>query len=148
VGLLDSSEEPRSRRLRYAVTTVAFIILLGFGIWFFFLRFISEKRTVGRFMEAVVAQDFQRAFQIWKPHGTYSYPDFMSDWSRTGYYGPILSYRIESAGPPHNGGSGVIVVVEVSPFSPFPPNQDPQSARNREVSLWVERSDGSMSFPP
>ena len=157
MGLFDNSEEPHSKRLRYAVTSVAFVLLLGFGIWFFFLRFISEKRTVARFMDAVVAENYQQAYQIWKAHGTYSYPDFLSDWNRKGYYGPILSYRIESAAPPRNGGSGgkgvggvtgVIVVVEISPEQPFPENSDPKSARNREVSIWVERSDGSLSFPP
>jgi hypothetical protein len=148
VSLFDNSEEPRSKRLRHAVTAVAFVILMGFGIWFFFLRFISEKNTVARFMNAVVAENYQQAFQIWKAHGTYSYGDFLSDWNRKGYYGPVLSYRIESAAPPHNGGSGIIVTVEISPVQPFPANTDPQSSRNREVSLWVERSDGSMSFPP
>ena len=148
MGLFDTSEEPHSKRLRYAVTSVAFVLLLGFGIWFFFLRFISEKSTVARFMNAVVAENYQQAYQIWKAHGTYSYPDFLSDWNRQGYYGPVLSFRIESAAPPRNGGSGIIVVVEISPVQPFPENSDPQSARNREVSLWVERSDSSMSFPP
>ncbi len=68
-----TSEEPNSKRLRYAVSGVALIILVSFGIWFFFLRFISEKHTVEHFMDAVVAQDYQRAFQIWKAHGSYTY---------------------------------------------------------------------------
>ena len=149
MGLFDeSSEEPQSKRLRYAVTAVAFVLILSFGIWFFFLRFLSEKRTVIHFMDAVVAQNYQEAYRIWKPHGTYAYPDFLADWNRTGYYGPIESFRIESVSPPHNGGSGVVVVVEISPFSPFPADSDPKSGRNREVSIWVELSDLSLSFPP
>jgi hypothetical protein len=39
------------------------------------------------------------------------------------------------------------VVVEVSPFQPFPDISDPHSSRNREIRLWVERSDQSLSFP-
>jgi hypothetical protein len=148
VELFDSSQEPHSKRLRYAVTSVAFVLLMGFGIWFYFLRFINEKRTVTHFMDAVAAENYELAYQIWKPHGTYLYPDFLADWSRRGYYGPLLSYRTESAKLPPEGGSGVIVVVQISPFQPFPANEDPNSARNREVRLWVERSDGSMSFPP
>jgi hypothetical protein len=144
----NSSEEPHSKRLRYAVTAVAFVILMTFGVWFFFLRFLGEKRTVLRFMDAVVAGNYQQAYQIWKPHGTYPYQDFLADWSTKGYYGPIGSFRIESASPPRNGGSGVIVVIETSPFQPFPVDQDPKSGRNREVSIWVERSDNSLSFPP
>jgi len=144
----DPSEEPHSKRLRYAVSGVAFVILMTFGFWFFFLRFLGEKRTAIHFMDAVVAGNYQLAFQIWKPHGTYSYQDFLADWNQQGYYGPVESYRIESVSPPRNGGSGVVVVVEISPFQPFPSDQDPKSGRNREVSIWVERSDNSLSFPP
>ncbi len=98
-------------------------------------------------MDAVVAQDYQHAFQIWKAHGSYTFQDFMADWGLDGYYGPVKSYRIESAAQPPNGGSGVVVVVEVSPFQPFPDSTDPHSSRNREIRLWVERSDQSLSFP-
>jgi hypothetical protein len=49
------SEEPNSKRLSYAVSGVALIILVTFGICFFFLRFISERHTVEHFMDAVVA---------------------------------------------------------------------------------------------
>jgi hypothetical protein len=142
-----SSEEPNSKRLRYAVSGVALVILVAFGIWFFFLRFISEKHTVEHFMDAVVSQDYQRAFQIWKAQGSYTYKDFLADWAPDGYYGPIKSYRIESASLPPNGGSGVVVVVEVSPSAPFPDDNDPKSGRNKEIRLWVERSDQSLSFP-
>jgi hypothetical protein len=143
----ETSEEPNSKRLRYAVSGVALVILVSFGIWFFFLRFISEKHTIEHFMDAVVAQDYQHAFQIWKSHGSYTFQDFMADWGLDGYYGPVKSYRIESAAQPPNGGSGVVVVVEVSPFQPFPDGTDPHSSRNREIRLWVERSDQSLSFP-
>jgi len=149
LNLLDTtSEEPSSKRLRYAVSAVALVILVAFGIWYFFLRFIGEKHTIEHFMDAVVAQNYQGAYQIWKAHGSYTYQDFLSDWSLDGYYGPIKSYHIESASLPPNGGSGVVVVVEISPFSPFPQDNDPKGGRDKEVRLWVERSDQSISFPP
>lgn len=143
-----TSEQPDSKRLRYAVSGVALVILVAFGTWFFFLRFLGEKHTIEDFMNAVVAQNYQRAFEIWKSHGSYTYKDFLADWALDGYYGPIKSYRVESASLPPNGGSGVVVVVEVNPFSPFPDSQDPKSGRNKEIRLWVERSDQSISFPP
>jgi hypothetical protein len=143
-----TGEQPDSKRLRYAVSGVALVILVAFGVWFFFLRFLTEKHTIEDFMNAVVAQNYQRAFEIWKSHGSYTYKDFLADWALDGYYGPIKSYRVESASLPPNGGSGVVVVVEVNPFSPFPDNQDPNSGRNKEIRLWVERSDQSISFPP
>jgi len=136
VGLLDAKEEkPRSKTLRYSVSGVALVILLSFGTWYFFLRFLSEKRTVAGFMDAVVAEKFEAAYQIWNPHGV------------TGFYGPIKSYHVYSARSP-GGASGTVVVVEVSPEPIFPAQQDPKSSRNRVVSIWVEGKDLSLSFPP
>ena len=150
MGLLDSSEEPKSKLLRYAVTGVAFVILVTFGAWYgwYLFFFMPERHTTEHFMNAVVAGDLQLAYQIWKPHGTsYSFQEFTADWGPTGYYSPLKSYRIETAEQPRDG-SGVIVVVEISPVASFPAANDPLSGRNREVSLWVERSDQSLSFPP
>ena len=145
--LLDASEEPVSKARRYAISGIALLILSGLGVWYL-LRFNSEKRTIQHFMDAVVAGNFEQGYQIWKPQGSYTYGDFLGDWGERGYYGPVQSYRIESLARPRNGGSGVIVVVAISPFRPFPADNDPQSRRNREVRLWVERNDQSISFPP
>ena len=148
MGLFDAQEErPHSKRLRYTVSGVALVILLSFGGWYFFLRFLSEKRTVANFMDAVVAEKFEAAYQIWKPHGSYTYQDFLADWSLNGYYGPIKSYHIDAARSP-SGASGTVVVVETSPEPTFPAEQDPKSGRTRVVAIWVEGKDLSLSFPP
>ncbi len=155
VGLLDSgAEEPKSKLLRYTVSAVALALLTALGLWFF-LRYTPEKHTVEHFLDAVTAGDTQRAYQIWHPHPGYTYQDFLGDWGPQGYYGPVLSYHIESATEPPNRGSGgagdvsgVIVTVEISPYSPFPESSDPKSDRTREVRIWVEHSDESLSFPP
>lgn len=150
MGLLDASEDPNAKMRRYAVTGVALVILVAFGAWYswFLFFFVPERLAVRHLMDAVVAGNLELAYQIWKPHGTsYSFKEFQGDWGESGYYGPVKSYRIESAEQPKEG-SGVIVVVEISPFQPFPSSSDPHSGRNREVSLWVERSDHSFSFPP
>jgi len=148
LGLLDSdSEEPKSKLRRYVISALALALLLSFGGWYLF-RFYSEKKTVERFLNAVVAGDMQRAYQIWKPQGSYSYKDFLEDWSPTGYYGPVKSYHIEAAQKPKDA-SGVIVVVELSPYQPFPTDNDPvKNRRTKEVRIWVERKDKSLSFPP
>jgi hypothetical protein len=150
VSLLENAkEEPKSKRLRYAVTGVALVLLLGFWTWHS-MRFRGEEHTIDHLMDAVTSGNFQMAYQIWKPHqgGSYTFDDFVADWGPKGYYGPVKSYRRESSSEPPNGGSGVIVTVEISPFAPFPTDTDPNSSRNREVKLWVERSDLSISFPP
>ena len=149
MGLLDAgAEEPNSKALRYGITGVALAVFLAGSIWFFF-RYTPEKHTVEHFMDAVVAGDSQKAYQIWHPHASFSYQDFLSFWGPNGYYSPLKSYRIETAAVPPKGGTGVVVTVEISEYEAFPKSEETiKSARNREVQLWVERSDQSMSFPP
>jgi len=149
MGLLDAgAEEPRSKALRYGISGAALAIFLGVAIWFFF-RYATEKHTVNHFMDAIVAGNSQQAYQIWHPHANFSYQDFLSFWGPNGYYSPIKSYRIESAEVPPKGGTGVVVVVELSEYDTFPREDEKiKAARLREVQLWVERSDQSMSFPP
>jgi hypothetical protein len=149
MGLLDAgAEEPKSKALRYVVSGVALIIFLAVGVGYF-LRYATEKRTVERFMNAVSTGDSQQAYQIWHPHPNFSYQDFLSFWGPNGYYSPIKTYRIESAEVPPKGGSGVVIVIEISAYQPFPkPDETIKFAQNREVQLWVERSDQSLSFPP
>lgn len=148
MGLLDSdSEEPRSKLRRYVISGLALLLLLALGAWYLF-RFYGEKRAVDRFFEALAAADTQRAYQVWKPQPSYTYRDFLEDWGPQGYYGPVKSYRIESVQSPR-GATGVIVVVEISPYQPFPADTDAaKNRRTREVRIWVESKDKSLSFPP
>ena len=147
MALLDASEEPKSKTLRYTVSGVALVILVSSSLWWFVFRLLPERRTAEHFMDAVVSGNLQAAYQIWKPGSSYSYQDFVSDWGEKGYYGPVKSYRIESAALPRDS-SGVDVVVEISPVQPFPDNSSSLSSRNREVHLRIETTDHSMSFPP
>jgi hypothetical protein len=151
VGLFDTSdEEPKSKIRRYVITAVAFIVLVALGFWYL-LRFYPEKHTVETFLAAVIAGDMDRAYQLWHPQNPASYTkkDFLDDWGPTGYYGPVKSFRIESASNPRSGGNGVIVVVDVSPVQPYPDDNDAvNNRRSKVVRLWVERSDKSLSFPP
>ena len=148
MGLLDASdEEPKSKLRRWIVTGVVFALLMAFGVWWM-LRFHVEKQIVEQFLQAVIADDLQKAYQIWKPSGSYRYKDFVEDWSASGYYGPIKSYRIETA-QKDSSASGVTVVVELSPFAPFPDKDDKvKNYRTIEVRLWVEGRDMSIGFAP
>jgi hypothetical protein len=148
VSLLDSgSEEPRSKLLRYTISGIVLMLLIASAIWYL-LRFQNEKHTVERFLNALIAGDTQQAYRLWKPSASYSYSDFQQDWGPDGYYGPVKSYRIDTAVQPR-AGSGVVVAVRVSPFQPFPADADAEkSRRTKEVKIWVERGDQSLSFPP
>ena len=150
MGLLDSDiEEPKSKTRRYVISVAALVILIALGMWYL-LRYTREKHTVERFMNAVLAGDTQQAYQIWHPHPSFTYQDFLGYWGPNGYYSPVKSYRIKKAEmPPNKSSSGVIVTFELSSYTPFPKPEDKiKFAQNREVELWVERSDQSLSFPP
>ena len=151
MGLLDSSsEEPRSKLFRHAISLVVLILLVSSGIWYYALRFHTEKKTVERFLDTLVAGNTQEAYRLWHPQPSYSYSDFLQDWGPSGYYGPVKSYHIVTAEEPRGRGpSGVIVVVELSPYQPFPSDSDQEKHRQtKEARIWVERSDQSLSFPP
>jgi hypothetical protein len=149
VGILDAGpEEPKSKALRYGISGVALAIFLAGAMWYF-LRYTSEKHTVEHFMEAVIANDMPKACGIWHTHPGFSCEDFVSFWGPNGYYSPIKSFRLESAEVPPKGGSGVVITVEISAYTPFPkPEETVKFAQNREVQIWVERADQSLSFPP
>ncbi len=149
MGLLDTtSEEPRSKLRRYGISGLVLALLAALSVWYLF-RFYPEKRAVEHFLDALVASDTQRAYQLWKPSTSYSYKDFLDDWGPTGYYGPVRSFHIEAAMNPPGGGSGVIVAIELSPYQPFPADNDAaKNRRTKEVRIWVERGDKSLGFPP
>jgi len=147
MGLFDrDSEEPKSKLRRYLITALALLLLLAAAVWYA-LRFHTEKKTVATFFEALVRGDTAAAYRMWSKLGTYTYQEFLNDWT-AGYYGPVRSYRIVTA-QQKSGASGVVVVVEISPDSPFPqPGEADRLLRTKEVKIWVERKDQSLSFAP
>lgn len=148
MGLFDSTDEhPPSKIRRYIITVVAGLLIIGGGVWWF-SRFHTEKHTIRAFMNAVVAGNLQEAYKIWKPEPSYSFKDFQDDWGESGYYGPIRSYMIRDADRLHDS-SAADVIVEVSPYSPFPDDHDvAKQAKTKEIKLWVQFKDQSISFPP
>jgi hypothetical protein len=151
LGLFDTtSEHPHSKLLRYIITTLAFIAIASFYLWAWPgpLRFHQEKVTARRFLDAVATEHFEDAYKIWKPSPTYSYKDFLEDWGKDGYYGPVKSYHFEHAERLPRGGSGALIVVELNPFSPYPADDPIKQNKNKEARLVVEFSDQSISFQP
>ena len=118
------------RRRRYAVTVLAFVVLLaGFGYWRF--RNFGEERRALHFFQALQGKNFEEAYRIWQPTTSYKFKDFMEDWGDEGLQGPVESFRIVRS---RRRGTGVVVEVRVN--------------RGENVRLWVERGDKSLTFPP
>ncbi|HTV58478.1 MAG TPA: hypothetical protein VMJ93_06370 [Verrucomicrobiae bacterium] len=150
MSLFDSAEEHRPSKIRrYIITIVAGVVILFLALWYGLgLRFYKEDGTIHHFMNTVVAGNFPEAYKIWKPEPSYSLKDFQDDWGESGYYGPVHSYKVMHIGQEHNS-SAAVITVEVSPYSPFPQENDiVKQSKTKEIKLWVQFSDQSISFPP
>ena len=140
-------ERHHSKYLKYIVLGLILVFVLSATFWYLF-RFHPETTTVNTFMEDVISGRYQDAYKLWKAGASYQYKDFLQDWGPSGYYGPVRSYAIVGTHEPGKA-SGVIVVVDVSPFRPFPPNTDFEKARKtKEVRLWVQFGDRTISYAP
>jgi hypothetical protein len=142
--------EPERRCSKYFKVSVGLLItvLVLAGLYWFLFRFHSEDATVSAFMNRVVAGDFQDAYKMWHTGTSYDYTDFLQDWGTSGYYGPVHSFDIVDTHEPSDA-SGVIIVVDLSPFRRFPSDSNSaQAQQTKEVRLWVQFSDHSISYAP
>jgi len=153
MSLLDAQPEDelreklRERRRRIRIAVAVFVVLL-IGLVWWEVRFWPEERVINRFFTAIESQNFEQAYAIWmadpdwkqhpQKYELYSYHDFYRDWGPGGEYGPIRSHKIERSS---NGGSGIVggsgAVIEVQ-----------INGRPITTSLWVEKKDKSISYPP
>lgn len=147
MSLLNPPIEKPHKPRAMAITIVALVIVAAAVLWFTF-RYYPEKKATERFFDAVVAGDTDKAYGLWKPSDNYKMKDFLADWGPGGYYGPIKSYRVLGAKAPYKSGS-IEVEVAISPYLPLPDASDgDKSRKTKVVSLWVQPSDKSFSFPP
>jgi hypothetical protein len=146
-------EKPPPKWRRYVLWAVGVLVTLAVFVaafpdylWYPFVYY-KEVSTADHFINEVVGGQFQQAYQTWKPASSYTFQDFMEDWGANGYYGPVKSFRLGR--PEHvKNSSAAEIVLEVSPYQPFPANDPLRATRNKEVRIWVEFRDQSMSFPP
>jgi hypothetical protein len=101
------------------------------GYLYYEFKNYPEERQVSRFLKALEEQDYPAAYLIWKPSRYYTFQNFSEDWGPDGVQGPIHDFDITDS---HERGSGVIVYININ--------------GNKELALWVEKGDKSLSFPP
>ena len=146
MGLFDSTDEhPTSKIRRYVITGLAFVVAVVLFSWYM-LRYHSQEKTVETFLNDVATGNLQQAYGMWTHSTDYSFKDFLDDWGDQGYYGPVKSYHIEGI---KDRGSGVVVVVELSPYSPFPADNDAvKHSKTKEARLWVQFKGTNVSEAP
>jgi len=118
------------RRRRRAIAIAAFCVMLA-GYLYFEFRNYPEEAQVKRFFQALQHQEYENAYKLWQPAPSYTFKDFSQDWGPNGLQWPVKQFHITGSTA---RGSGVIVRVMVND--------------KENVSLWVERKDKSLSFPP
>src|SRR6266852_8660447 len=134
----------KSRAMAFTISALAVLAIVAL---YYTFRYYPEKRAAEHFLDALVAGDTTKAYQLWKPGPTYSMKDFLADWGPEGYYGPVKSYRILHAKAP-SGSNAIAISAEVSPYSPMPDASNTEkSRRTKVVEVWVLASDKSFSFP-
>ena len=154
MSLLDPQLPPPPNLWPQRIAVAVVLLAAVGGLLYWQLRYYPEKKQVERFMDALVAGDYQSAYRLWKPAPTYRFQDFLEDWGDTTARGRVRTYEIVGVEPaasalvavPQSGGSrrtlqvgedstGVIVSVRIN-------GQEPPER------IWVERQDKSLSFPP
>ena len=147
MSLLSPPPEPSNKYKALTFTGAALLVALGIVLYFVF-RYYPEKKATEHFLNALVAGHEKQAYELWKPSESYKINDFMADWGPQGYYGPVKSYEIVKA-ESRKGANGVIITIEVSPFSPMPDKSDVEKSRRiKHLNLWVNSDEKSFSFPP
>jgi hypothetical protein len=147
MSLLSPAPEPSNKSKVWTFTIAALTVTLAIILYFAF-RYYPEKKAAEHFLDALVAGNVRQAYSLWKPSESYKINDFMADWGPEGYYGPVKSYSIVKA-TSRKGANGVILTIELSPYSPVPDKNDVEkSRRTKQLNLWVNSSDKSFSFPP
>jgi hypothetical protein len=146
--LLEPPVEPSHKRRHLKFVAVALVVLAAVIVYLSF-RFYPEQRAAQHFFDALVAEDMNTAYKLWKAGPSYRLQDFLTDWGPNGYYGPVKSYKIMKITSPKDSANSVAIEVAVSPFSPMPDASDAEkSRRTRVVTVWMNTEDKSFSFPP
>ena len=148
MALFEAVEEhPNAKSRRRVIVAIVLVVFVAAGLWWV-LRYHKERVTILHFMTAVIAGNMQQAYQVWKPSPSYTFKDFQDDWGANGYYGPVKSFRIKDTDRP-KASSAVSIKIELSPYQPFPADNDvAKQSKTKQVVLWDELKDESISFPP
>ncbi len=87
---IPKKQRPLQQRILIVVAIVVAVIAGAIGTY----NFINyrEERSMSRFLAAVRAGEYKKAYSSWDLQDAhYTMKDFMDDWGRNGYYGKALA---------------------------------------------------------
>jgi hypothetical protein len=122
---------PKAERLKKRLLIGIPLALILSGYLYYEFKNYPEEQAVKRFLAAVEQKNYEQAYRLWQPSKYYTFNNFNEDWGPQGQEGAVEDYRITNS---HARGSGVLVYIRLN--------------GQKDISLWVERSDKSLSFPP
>jgi hypothetical protein len=129
-----AGDAKRERKVKIIVISVLSFAITS-GILYATFRDFSQESKIKDFLAAVERKDFAAAYTFWGctkdvPCRDYSYEKFLEDWGPTGENFPLVSQGIYES---ERCGSGFLAALHPG---------------SQEVSLWVERSTGLISYAP
>ena len=136
-GYLDqygAADEKRAGLIKRTIVISIAVVVCTLLPWYLFKNHAQERR-VKDFLELLRNHDYQGAYKAWgcgdpKACSGYSYDHFLEDWGEKSSADP-KQLHIEDS---ESCGSGVMLTVRAN--------------RDRQDTLWVEKSNGSISFAP
>ena len=173
MSLMDAPEYDarRDRRNRNLLITVAIFLLVLIIIFFagyisghgWFYSNIPSEHRVNNFFNALEAKDYAKAYGIynndadWQKHpdkySGYPLQRFTEDWTADSpINAPITSHHVDISKTDGSGlfGTGIIVAVRVNlqdGILPPPPGQPSNTRPGHKIFMYVNRSDGTMTWP-
>ncbi|MCC6392010.1 MAG: hypothetical protein IT167_15530 [Bryobacterales bacterium] len=129
-----AGEEQRERKIRWIVLSLLGALLIGATLYFTFRDYPSERK-LNQFLDALRRQDYKTAYSYWGcsvevPCRDYPYDKFLEDW---GPKGVNAKFSNSGLGDSERCGTGFMAAL---------------NSGNDEVSLWVERNTGVLSYAP
>ena len=127
--------------------------VMGHG-WLF--TNLGAEHRVNEFFNALEAKNYQKAYDIYEnghPDSGYPLPRFTEDWTtHSPVNAPITSHHVDISKTDGSGafGTGIIVAVRVNlqdGVVQTPPGEPPNTKPGHKVFMYVNRADGTMTWP-
>jgi hypothetical protein len=132
-GYLDqygAGDERRGKIIKRTVLLVIAVIVCTVLPWYLFKNH-HQERVVSSFLSLVRQRDYPAAYKAWVCGScSYSYDQFLEDWGSKSTVDSKVLRVVDS----ESCGSGVMLTVRAS--------------RDRQDTLWVEKSNDTVSFAP